>query len=132
MVGGISINRSNWSDRSARSESIWSIARQAGTSPPRRFPLTPGYQVPFAEAIRKGAGILTGAVGLITTGEQAEATLAEGKSDLIFLAREFLRDPYFPLHVAARAGVAASWPAQYLRAATPNSPLREPFKSPPW
>lgn len=95
-----------------------------------QIPVTPGYQVPFAEAVRKGAGIPTGAVGFITSGEQAEAILTEGKADVIFLAREFLRDPYFPLHVAARAEVPASWPSQYLRAAAPGSPPREPFKSP--
>lgn len=95
-----------------------------------QIPLTPGYQVPFSEAVRKCAGIPTGAVGLITSGDQAEAILAEERADLILLAREFLRDPYFPLHVAARAGVPASWPVSYLRAAAPNSPPREPFESP--
>ena len=93
-----------------------------------RIPLTPGYQVPFAEAIRKRAGIATGGVGLITSGEQAEAILTEGKADVVSLAREFLRDPYFPLHVAAQAGEKASWPVQYLRAAPPDSPRRLPFE----
>jgi 2,4-dienoyl-CoA reductase-like NADH-dependent reductase (Old Yellow Enzyme family) len=64
----------------------------------------PGYQVHFAEAV-KTAGILTGAVGMITSAEQAEEILTDGKADLILLAREFLRDPYFPLH-AANMGVA--------------------------
>jgi 2,4-dienoyl-CoA reductase-like NADH-dependent reductase (Old Yellow Enzyme family) len=101
----------------------------AGNTATVQIPLTPGYQVPFAEAVRKGAGIPTGAVGLITSGEQAEAILAEGKADVVDLAREFLRDPYFPLHVAARAGETASWPIQYLRAAPPGSPARTPFGS---
>ena len=95
-----------------------------------QIPLSPGYQVSFAEAVRKRAAIPTGAVGLITSSEQAEAILADGKADVIFLAREFLRDPYFPLHVATRAGVPASWPTQYLRAAPPASPARAPFESP--
>ena len=93
-----------------------------------QIPLTPGYQVPFAEAVRKRGEILTGAVGLITLGEQAEAILTQGKADLIFVAREFLRDPYFPLHAAAQAGEPASWPIQYLRAAAPSSPPRTPFE----
>ncbi len=94
-----------------------------------QIPLTPGYQVPFSEAVRKRGEILTGAVGLITLGEQAEAIVAEGKADLISLAREFLRDPYFPLHVASRIGEPVSWPIQYLRAAAPGSPVRKPFES---
>jgi 2,4-dienoyl-CoA reductase-like NADH-dependent reductase (Old Yellow Enzyme family) len=93
-----------------------------------QIPLTPGYQVPFAEAVRKRGEILTGAVGLIRSSEQAEAILAEGKADLIFIAREFLRDPYFPLHAAAQAGEPASWPVQYLRAAAPSSPSRTRFE----
>lgn len=94
-----------------------------------QIPLTPGYQVPFAEAVRNGAGIPTATVGLITSGEQAEAILTEGKADVIDLAREFLRDPYFPLHAATLASHTASWPIQYLRAAAPGSPARIPFDS---
>ena len=94
-----------------------------------RIPLTPGYQVPFAEAIRKRAGIATGAVGLITSGDQAEAILGEGKADVVALAREFLRQPYWPLHVAAQAGQKTSWPVQYLRAAPRESLRRVPFES---
>ena len=81
-----------------------------------RVPVGPGYQVPFAEAIRK-TGILTGAVGLITTAAQAESILREEKADLVFFAREFLRNPYFPLHAANELGEEAVWPVQYLRAA---------------
>jgi len=78
--------------------------------------------------VRKGAEILTGAVGLITSGEQAEAIIAEGKADIVILAREFLRDPYFPLHAAARTGETVSWPVQYQRAAAPGSPVRMAFE----
>jgi 2,4-dienoyl-CoA reductase-like NADH-dependent reductase (Old Yellow Enzyme family) len=81
-----------------------------------RIPLAPGYQVPFAEAVRK-TGILTGAVGLITSAGQAEAILNEGKADLILLGRELLRNPYFPLQAATELGEDISWPHQYLRAA---------------
>ncbi len=81
-----------------------------------RIPLGPGYQVPFSEAVRK-TGILTGAVGLITSAGQAEAILNEGKADLILLGRELLRNPYFPLQAATELGADISWPVQYLRAA---------------
>jgi 2,4-dienoyl-CoA reductase-like NADH-dependent reductase (Old Yellow Enzyme family) len=76
----------------------------------------PLYQVPFAERVKKDAGIMTGAVGLITTPQQCEEILQMGKADMIFLARQFLRDPYFPLHAAKELGVDIKWPDQYLRA----------------
>ena len=80
-----------------------------------RIPITKGYQVPFAEKIRKETGILTGAVGLITEAEHAEEIIACGKADVVLLAREFLRDPYFPLHAAIKLGVDLKWPVQYER-----------------
>ncbi|MCW3106919.1 MAG: namA [Segetibacter sp.] len=76
----------------------------------------PGYQVHFAEAIKKETGILTGAVGIITTPEQAEEIVASGKADVIIMARQLLRDPYFPLHAAKVLGVDVKWPVQYERA----------------
>lgn len=87
-----------------------------GIVPGVNIPVRPGYQVEFAESIRKEAGILTGAVGLITGAAQAEQILAAGKADVVFLAREFLRDPYFPLHAASILGDDARYPVQYLRA----------------
>jgi 2,4-dienoyl-CoA reductase-like NADH-dependent reductase (Old Yellow Enzyme family) len=72
--------------------------------------------VQFAERIKAEAGILTGAVGLITTPAEAEAILANGQADLVLLAREFLREPYFPLVAAQELGVEIEWPAQYERA----------------
>jgi 2,4-dienoyl-CoA reductase-like NADH-dependent reductase (Old Yellow Enzyme family) len=80
-----------------------------------KVPAGPGYQVPFAEAVRK-AGILTGAVGMITGAEQAEEIISSGKADLILMGRELLRNPYFPLHAARVMGVDITWPRQYLRA----------------
>ena len=82
----------------------------------QKIPLAPGYQVPFAERVRREAGIATGAVGLITDPAQAEAILAEGKADVILLARQLLRDPYWPLRAAAELGGEHPWPVQYLRA----------------
>ena len=87
-----------------------------GLVPHAKVPLAPGYQVPFAEAIRERAGVMTGAVGLITEPAQAEAIVAGGKADLVLLARQLLRDPYWPLHAAQALGVEVPWPNQYLRA----------------
>jgi len=87
-----------------------------GNIPHAKITVGPGYQVHFAEAIKKEAGILTGAVGMITTPEQAEEILANGKADVVIIAREFLRDPYFPLHAAKALGVDIKWPVQYERA----------------
>jgi 2,4-dienoyl-CoA reductase-like NADH-dependent reductase (Old Yellow Enzyme family) len=79
-----------------------------------KIPVSPGFQVPFSEAVRK-TGILTGAVGFITDARQSESILQEGKADLVFIARELLRNPYFPLIAARELGVDVSWPVQYLR-----------------
>jgi len=91
------------------------------------IPMGPGYQTPFSEAIRAQAGILTGAVGMITGPAQAAHIVRTGQADLVIIAREFLRDPYWPLHAATALGEAASWPPQYLRAAPPQSPVRAPI-----
>jgi 2,4-dienoyl-CoA reductase-like NADH-dependent reductase (Old Yellow Enzyme family) len=87
-----------------------------GSSPHAKVPIGPGYQVPFSQAIRRQADIATGAVGMITEAKQAEAILAEGKADVILMARELLRDPYWPLRAAAELGVDVTWPKQYARA----------------
>jgi 2,4-dienoyl-CoA reductase-like NADH-dependent reductase (Old Yellow Enzyme family) len=84
----------------------------------------PGYQVQFAARIRREANIPTAAVGMITDPAQANGIIAKGEADLVFLAREFLRDPYWPLHAAIALDEPASWPAQYLRAAPQHSPAR--------
>ncbi len=75
----------------------------------------PGYQVPFAERIRREANIRTGVVGLITQPQQADAIIRGGQADIVLLAREALRDPYWPLHAAKALGADVPWPAQYLR-----------------
>jgi 2,4-dienoyl-CoA reductase-like NADH-dependent reductase (Old Yellow Enzyme family) len=80
------------------------------------IPVGPGYQVPFAERVRREAGILTGAVGLITEPHQAEQILQSGQADVIVMARQLLRDPYWPLHAAQTLGDPPPVPAQYLRA----------------
>ena len=87
-----------------------------GNVPRVRIPLGPGYQVPLAARVRAESGVPTGAVGLITSAPQADEIVRSGKADLVFLAREELRDPYFPLHAARELGAHIAWPKQYLRA----------------
>jgi len=87
-----------------------------GLVPNVKIPAGPGYQVPFAEAVRREAGIATAAVGMITEPRQAEEILATGRADAIVMARAFLRDPYWPLHAAQELGEDVNWPAQYGRA----------------
>ena len=87
-----------------------------GLDPRQRIATGPGYQVPFAARIRREAGVATGAVGLVTEPAQAEAIVAGGDADVVLLAREFLRDPYFPRRAARALGVEPKPPAQYLRA----------------
>ncbi len=84
----------------------------------------PGYQVPFAERIRKESAVATGAVGMITDPHQAEQIIQSGQAEIVLLARELLRDPYWPLHAAAALDVPATWPPQYLRAAPRGSVKR--------
>ncbi len=81
-----------------------------------KIPLKPGYQVEFAEKVRNEANILTGAVGLITTPEQANEIIQTGEADVVLLAREMLRDPHFPLRAAHQLGHEVKWPVQYERA----------------
>ncbi len=95
-----------------------------GMVPHAQIPLSPGYQVPFAARIRSEAGIPTAAVGMITEPTQANAIIEQGHADFVFLAREMLRDPYWPVHAAAALSEPASWPKQYLRAAPPHSLTR--------
>src|SRR5690606_2346229 len=87
-----------------------------GLDPRQRIATGPGYQVPFAARIRREAGVATGAVGLITEAGQAEAIVAGGGADVVLLARELLRDPYFPRRAARALGVEPEAPEQYLRA----------------
>ncbi|HEX8169597.1 MAG TPA: NADH:flavin oxidoreductase/NADH oxidase [Thermoanaerobaculia bacterium] len=87
-----------------------------GAVPHAKIDAKPGYQVPFARAIRERARIATGAVGLITSARQAEEIVSDGSADAVLLARQFLRDPYFPLHAAQELGVDLEWPVQYGRA----------------
>lgn len=88
----------------------------AALVPHARIPIGPGFQTPFAEAIRREVSIATGAVGLITSPVQAEQVIGLGQADVVLLAREMLRNPYWPLHAARALHVEVPWPVQYLRA----------------
>jgi 2,4-dienoyl-CoA reductase-like NADH-dependent reductase (Old Yellow Enzyme family) len=90
-----------------------------------KIPQEAGYQVDFARRIKEETGLLTGAVGLISQPRQADEIISTGRADVVLMAREFLRDPYWPLHTANEFGFSAEWPAQYLRAAPPGSVARK-------
>jgi 2,4-dienoyl-CoA reductase-like NADH-dependent reductase (Old Yellow Enzyme family) len=93
----------------------WIDASSAGVSPLQKIPLSPGYQVPFAQAIREATGLTTIAVGLITEAKQAEDILASGKADMVTLARAMLYDPRWGWHAAAELGGQVEAPPQYWR-----------------
>ncbi len=97
-----------------------------GNVPHAKIPAGPGYQTPFAERIRREAGILTGAVGMITSAAQAAHIVDTGQADVVIMAREFLRDPYFPLRAARELEQPVAWPVQYLRAAPEGAQARTP------
>ncbi len=87
-----------------------------------RIKVGPGYQVPLAQQIRHEASILTGAVGMITEAAQADDIVRQGQADLVLMARELLRDPYFPMHAAQKLGQPVLAPNQYLRAFADSKP----------
>jgi 2,4-dienoyl-CoA reductase-like NADH-dependent reductase (Old Yellow Enzyme family) len=91
-----------------------------------KIPVGPGYQTAFAERIRRESGVVTGALGMITSAVQAEHILATGQADAVVIAREMLRDPYWPLRAARELGQAISWPVQYLRAGPEGAQSRVP------
>ena len=117
VEGGWSADDSVQLARLAKSHGVNLIDCSSGGSVPgAAIPLAPGYQVPFAEKIRREADIATGAVGLITDARQADAIIRTGQADIVLLARELLRDPYWPIHAALELGVPAPIPPQYARA----------------
>jgi 2,4-dienoyl-CoA reductase-like NADH-dependent reductase (Old Yellow Enzyme family) len=97
-----------------------------GSVPHAKILVGAGYQTPFAQRIRRETGILTGAVGMITSPAQAEHIINTGQADAILMAREFLREPYWPLRAAAELRQSVSWPVQYLRAAPGDVDARVP------
>jgi 2,4-dienoyl-CoA reductase-like NADH-dependent reductase (Old Yellow Enzyme family) len=123
------ISATDWTDGGWTIEDSVALARQlqdrgvdlvdcssGGNVSYATIPLAPGYQVPFAERVRRDTGMATGAVGLITEPEQADAIVRSGQADVVLLARQMLRDPYWPLHAAIALGETPAVPTQYLRA----------------
>ena len=102
----------------------------SGNHPAQQIPVGPGYQVHHAETIRHQAGIPTGSVGMITEPAQADQIIRTGQADLVILARELLRNPYWPLHAAAVLRQQTTWPAQYARAAHGKPEPRQPVSTP--
>jgi 2,4-dienoyl-CoA reductase-like NADH-dependent reductase (Old Yellow Enzyme family) len=93
----------------------WVDVSSGGVSPLQKIPLGPGYQVPFAEAVKKATGVNTIAVGLLTEAQQAEQIVASGQADLVAIARAALYDPRWPWHAAAELGATVEAPPQYWR-----------------
>jgi 2,4-dienoyl-CoA reductase-like NADH-dependent reductase (Old Yellow Enzyme family) len=119
LAGGWDLDQSVELSKLLRTEGVDLIdASSGGIAPVPRgtIPVGPLYQTPFAERIKREAGIATGAVGMITEPRDAEAIIADGRADLVFLARELLRDPYWPIYAARTLGAEATWPKQYERA----------------
>lgn len=125
----VRISGTDWADGGWTADDSVALARQlmplgadvcdcssGGLVPYARIPVGAGYQVQFAERIKREAGMATAAVGLITAAEQAEQIVRSGQADLIVMARELLRDPYWPLHAALRLQQEPAVPPQYLRA----------------
>jgi 2,4-dienoyl-CoA reductase-like NADH-dependent reductase (Old Yellow Enzyme family) len=128
VEGGLTIEDSVAFAKLLRQEGVDLVDVSSGGNDHRqKITAGPGYQVPFAERIRREAGIATGAVGMITEPAQAEAILEEGQADVVLLAREFLRDPYWPIHAAEKLGYSMSWPVQYERAAHGRVDRRQPL-----
>jgi len=139
----VRISSTDWAETLPASEPGWTIddsvrlapllrdhgvdlidCSSGGNIPNAKIPVGPGYQVRFAERIRREGGIPTAAVGMITDPAQANEIIAAGHADLVFLAREMLRDPYWPVHAADALAEPATWPVQYLRAALHSSQAR--------
>ncbi len=117
VEGGWDIEQSVELARTLKAEGVDLIDCSSGGNVAKAdIPLGPGYQTGFAERIRREAGILTGALGLITSAQQADHVLRTGQSDLFVMARQLLRDPYWPLRAAFELKAQAPWPNQYLRA----------------
>ncbi len=135
----VRISASDWSEGGWDVEASIELARRlrplgvdlvdcssGGNVATAKIPLGAGYQTGFAERIRRESGMPTGAVGMITAPAQADHILRSGQADMVIMAREMLRDPYWPLRAGRELGAAAAWPAQYLRAAPAGSPAQKP------
>jgi 2,4-dienoyl-CoA reductase-like NADH-dependent reductase (Old Yellow Enzyme family) len=117
VAGGWTADDTVWLARRLKDEAVDLLDCSSGGSVPgAQIPVGPGYQVPFAERVRREAGMPAGAVGLIRSAYQADQILRGGQADVVVMARQLLRDPYWPLHAARELGVDLPWPPQYQRA----------------
>jgi 2,4-dienoyl-CoA reductase-like NADH-dependent reductase (Old Yellow Enzyme family) len=131
VEGGLSIEDSVEFARLVKAEGIDLLDVSSGGNDPRQqIPLGPGYQVAFADRIRRETGLSTGAVGMITSPSQADQIIRTGQADVVLLARELLREPYWPLRAADELHHPASWPVQYERAAQAKVQRRQPLAAP--
>jgi 2,4-dienoyl-CoA reductase-like NADH-dependent reductase (Old Yellow Enzyme family) len=127
--GGLTIDEIVEFARLVKAEGIDLLDVSSGGNDPRQqIPLGPGYQVCFADRIRRETGLATGAVGMITSPTQADQIIRTGQADVVLLARELLREPYWPLRAADELHHPASWPVQYERAARGKVQRRQPLK----
>jgi 2,4-dienoyl-CoA reductase-like NADH-dependent reductase (Old Yellow Enzyme family) len=127
-AGGLSVEDSVAFARLLKVEGIDLVDCSSGGNDPRQqIPVGAGYQVAFAERIRREAEVSTGAVGMITAPAQADQIIRTGQADVVLLAREMLRDPYWPLHAAETLHQTGAWPVQYERAAHGKVGRRAPL-----
>jgi len=136
----VRVSATDWVEGGLRADEIVEFAKllkaeqidlvdtsSGGNTPLQQIPVGAGYQVAFAERIRREAGIATGAVGMITEPAQADQIVRTGQAEVVLLARELLREPYWPLRAAAALHQPGSWPAQYERAAQGKVQRRTPL-----
>jgi 2,4-dienoyl-CoA reductase-like NADH-dependent reductase (Old Yellow Enzyme family) len=129
--GGLSIDDTVAFARLVKAEGIDLLDVSSGGNDPRQqIPVGAGYQVAFAERVRRETGLSTGAVGMITEPAQADQIIRTGQADVVLLARELLRDPYWPLRAAYDLHQPASWPVQYERAARGKVERRASLNAP--
>jgi 2,4-dienoyl-CoA reductase-like NADH-dependent reductase (Old Yellow Enzyme family) len=128
VEGGLSIEDSVEFARLVKAEGIDLLdVSSSGNDPRQQIPVGPGYQVAFADRIRRETGLSTGAVGMITSPSQADQIIRTGQADVVLLARELLREPYWPIRAAEELHHPASWPVQYERAARGKVERRQPL-----
>jgi 2,4-dienoyl-CoA reductase-like NADH-dependent reductase (Old Yellow Enzyme family) len=128
--GGLTVDDSVSFAKMLKAEGVDLVDVSSGGNDHRQqIPIGPGYQVAFAERIRREAGIATGAVGMISEPAQADQILRSGQADVVLLARELLRDPYWPIRAAAELKQPESWPVQYERAARGQVARRGPLQT---
>ncbi len=128
VEGGLTVEDSIEFARLVKAEGVDLLDVSSGGNDPRQqIPVGPGYQVAFADRIRRETGLATGAVGMITDPAQADQIIRTGQADVVLLARELLREPYWPLRAAEELHHPGSWPVQYERAARGKVERRQPL-----